>query len=349
MNKVREYWWKFKYLCWRNSDRISISLPQNKPRCFIFLAADYGNLGDIAITYAQKKFLQAHYPHHEVIEIPCAKTLSLISSVKKQICKDDIITVVGGGNMGDMYFDIELLRLLVVKNFPNNRIILFPQTIDYSDSKEAKTLLELSQKIYGRQENLVMTAREKVSFEKMKTYYPTVDVRLTPDIVMGFEELGDEIRENRVLFCLRNDKEKNENNNLLIREIREYIESLNFSSVEFDTHIGGGRFSEEEKYSRLKELWREFRKSKLVVTDRLHGMIFAFITGTPALILSNSNFKVKECYHWLESNNYLYLITSTKNFNLKIDNSLSLNEVQRIKSFEEISTYLKRELLKILN
>lgn len=336
MNRIKEYWWKFTYLSWRDSDRISLSLPQNTPRCFIFLAADYGNLGDVAITYAQKKFLQDHYPDHEVIEIPCAKTLSLIGSVKKQIRKDDIITVVGGGNMGDMYFDIELLRLLVVKNFPNNKIILFPQTIDYSDSKEAKTLLKLSQKVYCGHKNLIMTAREKVSFEKMQTYYPTVDVRLTPDIVMGLEELGDETRENRVLFCMRTDKEKNQDNERLIDDIRKYTENLNFSSVEFDTHIGGVRFSEEEKYSRLEELWSEFRKSKLVVTDRLHGMIFAYITGTPAIILPNSNFKIGACFEWIKDCGYIQLLTSERDEPLSCIRSLSNSKIEPDKIFKNI-------------
>ena len=28
---------------------------QGRKKCFVFLAADYGNLGDVAITYAQEK------------------------------------------------------------------------------------------------------------------------------------------------------------------------------------------------------------------------------------------------------------------------------------------------------
>lgn len=308
IDDISKYWLKFRLISWKNQWNTPLISKSERSKVFIFLAADYGNLGDIAITYAQKKYLQEKFPKHSIIEVPAAQTLLQLSPIKRRIQKDDIITVVGGGNMGDMYFDIELLRLLVIKNFPNNRIILFPQTIDYSDSKEAKTLLKLSQKIYCGHKNLVMNAREKVSFEKMKTYYPTVDVRLCPDIVMGLKELGDELRENRVLFCLRNDKEKNKDNDRLIEEIKKYTESLNLSPVEFDTHIGGGRFSEEEKYSILKELWSEFRKSKLVVTDRLHGMIFAFITGTRAIILPNGNFKVESCFEWIKNDpKFLFL------------------------------------------
>ena len=34
-----------------------ITIPKDK-KCLCFLAADYGNIGDIAITYAQKKFFE---------------------------------------------------------------------------------------------------------------------------------------------------------------------------------------------------------------------------------------------------------------------------------------------------
>ena len=38
--------------------RKKVFLEDNKKRVFVFLAADYGNIGDIAITYAQKEFLK---------------------------------------------------------------------------------------------------------------------------------------------------------------------------------------------------------------------------------------------------------------------------------------------------
>ena len=41
---------------------------------FIFLSADYGNLGDIAITFAQKKFLMDYFPDYNLFEIPISYT-----------------------------------------------------------------------------------------------------------------------------------------------------------------------------------------------------------------------------------------------------------------------------------
>lgn len=53
MNNIRQLYLKFNI--YARLKGANFKLPKNKPRCLIFLAADYGNLGDVAITYAQKK------------------------------------------------------------------------------------------------------------------------------------------------------------------------------------------------------------------------------------------------------------------------------------------------------
>lgn len=303
MNNLRQLYLKFNI--YARLKGANFKLPKNKPRCLIFLAADYGNLGDVAITYAQKKYLQDHFPDYDIIEVPAAKTLTAIRSIKHKIQSEDIITVIGGGNMGDMYGDIELLRLMVVRAFKNNRIILFPQTIDYSDSTDANWLKRLSQKIYSSHPRLAMTAREQVSYETMKCLYPTVDVRLVPDIVMGLDEKDNVLREDVVTICLRNDKEKADNTKIVESILGECV-NRHLRHEFYDTHIGGERYTESQKYEELRKIWDQFRKSKFVITDRLHGMIFAFITGTPAIVLPNSNFKVKGCFQWIKECGFIH-------------------------------------------
>lgn len=312
----------------------NFKLPKNKPRCLIFLAADYGNLGDVAITYAQKKYLKDHFPNYDIIEIPAAETLTAIRSIKHQIQYEDIITVIGGGNMGDMYGDIELLRLMVVRTFKNNRIILFPQTIDYNNSADANWLKRLSQKIYSSHPRLTMTAREHVSYETMKCLYPTVDVRLVPDIVMGLDEKDNVQREDIVTICLRNDKEKADNTKI-VESILDECANRQLKHVFYDTHMGGDRYTESQKYEELRKIWDQFRKSKFVITDRLHGMIFAFITGTPAIVLPNSNFKVEGSYQWICNCGYIQMISRvnqelTEESILKTPHSLSPSLHERL-------------------
>ena len=58
----------------------------------------------------------------------------------------------------------------------------------------------------------------------------------------------------------------------------------------------------------------KFSKAELVITDRLHGMIFSVITKTPCLVFDNKNHKISETYTaWLKDCNYI-LPSSPKTF-----------------------------------
>lgn len=285
-----------------------------KRKCIVCLAADYGNLGDVAITHAQELYLRKIFPEYEVVDFPISKTLSNLKSLKRCCNPDDIITIVGGGNMGDLYGDIELLRLMIVKAFPHNRIISFPQTIEYIDVSKNRYLLNLSKRIYSGHKHLLMCARESVSYAKMKELYPSCNVCLVPDIVMILDERSKILsrEENLITFCVRNDKEKKRtelNEELLKAQLVEKGYKLNIS----DTHIDKSRMSLEERETELRKILDTFSKSKLVITDRLHGMIFAHITGTPALVLPNSNFKVEKCYEWIKDCGYIKFIKHPTN------------------------------------
>ena len=83
-----------------------IPLNNTKKKIYIFLAANYGNFGDIAITYAQREYLTKILPDYEIIEIPASKFYNYYRFLKKNITKHDIITIVGGGNLGNLYENI---------------------------------------------------------------------------------------------------------------------------------------------------------------------------------------------------------------------------------------------------
>jgi len=51
-----------------------------------------------------------------------------------------------------------------------------------------------------------------------------------------------------------------------------------------------------------------------VITDRLHGMIFAFITGTPAIVLPNNNGKIEHSYDWISECGYICFLRSVETF-----------------------------------
>ena len=275
-----------------------IKLSSNKKNIFIFLAADYGNVGDIAITCAQEKFLKRNFVDYEIVKVPLKCTYSFYKSIKKQIKKDDIITIIGGGNMGDLYFGFELKRQFIIKNFKNNKIISFPQTIFFTNTNKGKKMAKRCKKIYGNNSNLIISARESMSFSIMKKMFPNNHVILTPDIVLSYSISLNENR-NKITLCLRNDIEKcldKEKENELVKKICKKFGEIQ----EIDTHIGNIIINNNEEKI-LNEKLLQFAKSKVVITDRLHGMIFCAITGTPCIVLANNNHKIKMTYHdWLK-------------------------------------------------
>lgn len=294
---------------------------KNKSQAYIFLAADYGNLGDVAITYAQKEFI-VNNTDYEVIEIPISRSIEGFHFVLRNIKPGDLMTTVGGGNMGDMYDKIEFIRQMVIKLFPNNKIISFPQTIEFSDTEKGRKHLKKAQSIYNRHSDFHMIGRERTSFNIMREKFPNINVITTPDIVLSLNQ-AEPLRERKgVIICMRKDQEKKLSENqeaFILNEAKR-----RFGKVEYhDTHIGGGLLSLDAKYKVLFEFWDRFRGAELVITDRLHGMIFCHITNTPCLVFQNSNHKVRETYEWIKQNNNIMLI---KEFNEKEISNFFLKE-----------------------
>ena len=65
----------------------------------------------------------------------------------------------------------------------------------------------------------------------------------------------------------------------------------------------------------------EFSRAELVITDRLHAMLFAAITGTPCVAFDNSSKKVSGVYEWIRHLDYIALASSeekAKNLALKM-------------------------------
>ncbi len=283
----------------------NITLPEGN-RAFLFLAADYGNIGDLAITAAQQAFLEKFVPTHQVVLIPISSTRQVLRSIRKQVRPEDIVTTVGGGNMGSLYPDIEELRQLVIRSFPDNRIICFPQTLDWGESSESKRALGKIVRIYSRHKDLHLFARESVTFEKLCELFkerPSVKVGFSPDIVLSAtaESLGANggTEKRGALLCLRDDRERSLSDGHR-QVLSKALTNLGLDIEVTDTHAGGSRLPPERCAQLLADKLSQFQSAELVVTDRLHGMILAALAGTPCLVLPNSNHKIQQTWEdWL--------------------------------------------------
>lgn len=295
-----------------NTEKVDLSV---RKRAFVFLAADYGNIGDLAISSAQEKFIKENLTDYEVFPVPISKTRIWLDSIKKQVNSEDIITIIGGGNMGSLYPDIEDLRQLVIRSFPYNKIVCFPQTLDWDESKSSNKALKKIVKTYSGHSDIHIFARESITYRKLEEIFSgqlNVKIGFVPDIVMSAsaKKLGVESSSKPagVLTCLRNDKEcglKAEHYAILDRVIGD----TGLTITKTDTHAGGSGLSKAECNKLLSNKIQQFAEAQLVITDRLHGMILCMLAGTPCLVLPNSNHKIRQTYlDWLKDHPRLIFV-----------------------------------------
>lgn len=266
---------------------------------------EHGNLGDSAIAIAQLSFLNEIFDAERVKELTIREYNSNIDIVKRTINKHCPIVLIGGGNMGDVWLDEEVFRRNVIKDFPDNPIMVFPQTMFYTDTDIGRREKERSVAVYNGRKGLVLVARDGRTYADMKALYPQTRVLFTPDIVLSApkELLPPSQHRRGVLFCLRSDIEKAVSD-IDIAALEAAVCRLGLDFRRTDTGISCA----VTKGTRLNEVrgkLSEIGAARLVITDRLHGMIFSAITATPCIVLSNNNHKVEESYRWLESLPYV--------------------------------------------
>lgn len=294
-------------------------LNNENPRFFMFGIPTYNNLGDQAIAYAEKRFFEKYYPEIEYIEITEPQTSRAVVELKDSIRKEDCIGYTGGGNIGSLYLNHEKSRRKVFESFPNHKTISFPQSVFFEENEHGENEKEKSRFSYHKNSNLTLVARESQTRDTFNDIFNS-QVIYMPDIVLslGSIDFSDRKREG-VLFVLREDAEKVTEDSL-VEELTDYLENrLNHPIEQTDTlhphKIDDGEKTStslkdqlllSEREELVAEKFKEIASSKLVVTDRLHGMIFSVITGTPCLVFDNSYGKASTSYFdWLKDLNYV--------------------------------------------
>lgn len=248
----------------------------------------------------------------------CRKLLSYI------IREQDIIIQLGGGNMGVEWFGEEVERRRIIEMFPNNKMLIFPQTIYYGDSEKGKDEFEKSKNIYNAHKDLTIVAREKVSYETMKKAYNKCKVILTPDIVLSIDGLKNNYEREYITFCFRKDPEKvlrDKDKEVLIEECKKFTDKLVFTDMMSNKDV-----TKKNRIDIIMDKFKDFQKSKLVITDRLHGMVFCAISGTPCIAFGNYNQKVKGTYEWIKDLNYINYVENIKEAKQLINKMINLED-----------------------
>lgn len=287
-------------------DKKYLNINREDKKVIIALSPDYPNVGDIAIFIAQKMILSKVYPAAKIIEIPMFDYFNWKPFLVDIVNKDDIITIIGGGNMGSIYKGAELRRNDLIRSFPDNRIIGFPQTASYFYREKRK--LKNSLNLYEKHPSLTFFFREQMSFDFMKKNY-NGEVFLVPDTAMYLMnklDFSKIIKRNKVLLCFRDDFEKDSVDgieSILVKMIKPYYK-VKIIDTSLNVNL---KLEDREKI--FNDMIDEFRGSQCVITNRLHGMIFSLITKTPCIVVDNLTKKISSTYNtWLKNIPYIYFV-----------------------------------------
>lgn len=282
-------------------------IKSDKRRLFLFLLPEHGNLGDHAIAMAEEGFLKRYFPEYQIICVTANEYFMLQDYITCNVNPQDIIFLQGGGYIGNLWKNgVNLIE--IVKRFPGNIKIMFPNSLAYRDSYEQNfASVKNDLKILYQDVNLYIFFRDIGSFQFYKQLGYGKRCYYFPDIALYLSEMfkssSAQERNKNVLLCLRQDEEK-----VMMQEkkVKEFLKEHHLRYEEKDTHLNRYLPKSEEK-QQVKNLLNMLYTSRLVITDRLHGLVLSAICGTPCIAFDNSTHKIRYFYEWLKAEDNIFL------------------------------------------
>jgi len=293
-----------------------------------------GNVGDNFIAYGELVLMERMgYLNHTECHIIQSQGLSKWCNNFTHVPDGGLAWWHGGGNWGDLW-DRKALTLRRMRSFiqltkKGKTVIGMPQSFHYQNkvnqTGDATNWMADIAAEYATAESkakMVLTWRQNESYDQAASLYPLVDNRLVPDIAFMIGPVEETFtwslnKTNAdLIFLLRNDKESRHMGKRNVDKLRQIIDSndetrgLSFEMVDWWDR---GRFFDktvnepgpELKYKVLDEgkfdyqyMFKSsiamFTGGKVLITDRLHSSIFAFLMHKPHVYVDQMYGKIRK-------------------------------------------------------
>lgn len=264
------------------------------------------NVGDLLIYSGTEQFFKDYQINIRLRR--CLQAFNL-EEVRKFVHPNTTILCHGGGNFGDLYPSIQKMREDLVQAFPNNRIILLPQTAHFSNEAAMKK----SASIFSQHKDLHLFSRDTNTFEMMKAYF-SPNVALSPDMahqLYGTLPQKEETSGKNTLYFLRKDIEKSHIESEIqatlpdLNNVKDWDDLLLSSDMKFELwcsrfSVLANKFNLGFVKDKINDMWYRhsmdvitrcqniFLNYDNIITSRLHGHIFACLLGIQNEVCDNS-------------------------------------------------------------
>lgn len=274
----------------------------HKVRIYYLGITEHSNLGDLAQYYCIGLWLRKNYPEAEIIELPSRVVVEpqyhFVFRLQKVIQSQDLIFFQSGYTTQDLGGNHDLMHRIIIENFSNNKIVFMPQTVFFQSPDSRKE----SSQIYNLGKRTLFLARDRISYETALEMFPSLIVRLFPDVVTSLIEQGQQVftlPANKIMICCRNDSEKFYSS----EQILHLQQELNLIAPTAICDTTASVSVQKIKKQLGKWIWEtigEMAKCQVVITDRYHGTIFSVIAGTPVIVLKTVDHKVVTGTEWFD-------------------------------------------------
>lgn len=293
-----------------------IRFRRDRERRFILLDTPvHGNLGDHAIAVAELRLLQSICGSH-VYEFPGREYYRFRHYISEYISPGDVILIQGGGFIGTLWAREEEMFLRILDTFSQNKIVVFPQTVYFEDTEHGVRERGRLNRAIDQCRDFTLFVREKHSYEYMRLHFPSARVFCVPDLAACLDFPVRCRRTRTALFCMRKDHEKTLAPEILT-SCREKLAENGYAPAYTDT-IVNHPVTRATREAELHKKLTEFSGASIVVTDRLHGMLFSAVTGTPCLAFDNASHKVSGVYEWIAGLGYISMAGSPDDIDARL-------------------------------
>lgn len=303
-------------------------LKRKGKKVYLLLTPQYNNLGDHAIAMASLRLLKSKFAEYEVVELTSNYYKNCKDKLLQSVSEEDILVIIGGGFMGDLWMTMENMVRDIIVSFPSNKVLILPQTVYFDDEKEYQE----SKNIYCGHKQLHLMVREEQSYELCKNEMGMKYVYLVPDIVLLLQQREMKNRSDKVGICFRGDKEKLECG-ITDEQIQKVIYNMGYEIGQCTTLLKTPYIFLSKREKLVNQKIEEVGSYKIMLTNRLHCMIFAYLSKTPCLAFDNKSKKVSGVYKWIKDCGFIHLYDGNKDFSKQL--SELIGERVKINNLEE--------------
>lgn len=262
---------------------------------------DYTNVGDSLIWLGSLKAL-------ELLGVDAPVYVASQRTYRRdemaRAVGDGVICIQGGGNLGDLWPAHQEFREQVIRDFPANRIVQLPQSVEFSSPQA----LERARRVFGAHRDLTILVRSERSFARAEVF--GVPTHLCPDLGMIVGMLDQPLTPTHdAVLLARTDQESQ---GLPLDAVPAWVRR-----VDWVGQPGGLALRIMTTLHQRPKLWRAVRGSsrhvlfrsaarrrlqygvellssgRVVITDRLHGHVLAMLLGLPHCVMDSQFGKVR--------------------------------------------------------